>query len=58
MANLFMEAVRAYARACKNGTPILCPNGEYCTLSYYEPSELRSVIGRKYVYLNNITGRF
>lgn len=56
MANLFMEAVRAYARVCKNGTPFLCSNGEYHNLSYCEPSESLSEIGRKYVYLNNSNG--
>lgn len=56
MANLFMEAVRAYARVCKNGTPILFPDGEFRNLSYCEPSESLSEIGRKYVYLNNSNG--
>ena len=53
-----MEAVRAYACACKNGTPILCQNGEYHSLIYCEPSESLSEVRRKYVYLNNCNGRF
>lgn len=57
MKDLFMEAVRAYARVCKNGTPIMCPNGEYRSLSYCEPSESLSEVGRKYVYLYNCNGR-
>lgn len=56
MRDLFSEAVRAYAKACKNGTPILFPNGKYHSLAYSMPSETRSEIGRKYVYLNNCNG--
>ena len=56
MRDLFIEAVRAYAKACKNGTPILFPDGEYRSLTYCEPSEASTEIVRKYVYLRNSNG--
>lgn len=56
MNTCFFEAVKAYAKACKNGTPFLFPNGECHNLHYCEPSESLSKIGRKYVYLNNCNG--
>lgn len=56
MKDLYLEAVRAYVKACKNGTPFLFPNGEYHPLLYCAPSEASSVIGRKYVYLYNEKG--
>ena len=56
MRDLFIEAVRAYAKACKYGTPILFHDGEYRSLTYCEPSETTTEIGRKYVYLRNCNG--
>ena len=56
MRDLFIEAIRAYAKACKNGTPILFSDGEYRSLTYCEPSETTTEIGRKYVYLRNCNG--
>lgn len=56
MKDLVSEAIRAYQKVCKNGTPILFPNGEYHPLLYCAPSESSTVIGRKYVYLYNGNG--
>lgn len=56
MNKIYFEAVAAYERVCKNGTPVLCNDGEYHMLAYRQPSQTDSVVGRKYVHLNNCNG--
>lgn len=56
--DLYLEAVKAFARHCKNGTPVLFSDGEYRILSYFEPSEGCSNVGRKFVHLRNHYGLY
>ena len=53
---LFEKACKAYARVCKNGTPLVVDGGISHPLAYCVPSEVCSEIGRKYVYLRNCNG--
>lgn len=44
--SIFENAVKAYAKYCKENGYIFC-----------QPSEILSAVGRKYVYLENTNGK-
>lgn len=57
MDELLILAIEAYAKVCKEGTPVMDKDGRvYSGLLYQQPSCSGSFAGRKYVHLCNCNG--
>ena len=57
MEQLLYKAIDAYAKVCKEGTPVYDKDGNmYSGLFYQQPSQSLSTVGRKYVHLCNCNG--